>query len=88
MVERAETASIPSSLGSKSEEPCKVAWVMSCDSLREPSLIVSNGNGGRIMLLILAALFIAFWITFLYAACVVSGNADDMARKMIPNLVL
>jgi hypothetical protein len=35
------------------------------------------------MLLILGILFIAFWITSLYAACVVSGRADDMARQMI-----
>jgi len=40
------------------------------------------------MLLILGILFIAFWITFLYAACVVSGNADDMARKMIHSPVM
>jgi hypothetical protein len=40
------------------------------------------------MLTILGILFAAFWITSLYAACVVSGNADELTRKMIPNLVL
>jgi len=40
------------------------------------------------MLLILGILFVVFWVIFLYAACVVSGTADNMVRKMIPNPVL
>jgi hypothetical protein len=40
------------------------------------------------MLVILGILFIVFWGTFLYAVCVASGNADELARKMIPNPVL
>lgn len=40
------------------------------------------------MLLILAGAFVVFLGTFLYAACRLSGHADDMARKMIPAPVM